>query len=150
MLRVDDPLQLFVGNMTGCCQEFGNVGEGAMLHGSLERNGGIFVIEKIDEKGESACNADGGDRYVSQRYDHRGIDQGSTGGQKILQGNGNGKRERHTQELPKRCTVFCGLNGGEIHFIVGSFHGKYAYRNIVSQSLHFDKYFWIKTLLCSI
>jgi hypothetical protein len=51
MLRVDDPLQLFVGNITGCCQRFGHVGEGAMIHGSTEKNGGIFVVEEIDEKG---------------------------------------------------------------------------------------------------
>jgi len=53
MLRVDDPLQLFVGDMTGCCQRFGDVGEGAMLHGATEKNGGIFVIEEIDENGNA-------------------------------------------------------------------------------------------------
>lgn len=50
ILRVDDPLQLFVGDITGCCQRFGDVGEGAMLHSALEKNGGVFVIEEIDEK----------------------------------------------------------------------------------------------------
>ncbi len=52
MLRPDDPLALFVGNITGCCQRFGDEGEGAMLHSVLEKNGGVFVVEEIDENGK--------------------------------------------------------------------------------------------------
>ncbi len=52
MLRADDELNLFVGNITTCCQCFGNVGEGAMMHSATENNGGVFVIEEIGEKGE--------------------------------------------------------------------------------------------------
>lgn len=53
MLSPDDVLNLFAGNVTTCCQRFGDVGEGAMLLGSIEENGGIFVIEELDEKGKS-------------------------------------------------------------------------------------------------
>jgi len=49
MLRVDDPLHLFAGNITKCCQRFGDVGVGAMLHSATERNGGVFVIEEIED-----------------------------------------------------------------------------------------------------
>ncbi len=52
MLRADDAINLFAGNFTTCCQRFGDVGEGAMLHGSTEKNGGIFVVEELDEKGK--------------------------------------------------------------------------------------------------
>ena len=52
MLSPDDVLNLFAGNITTCCQRFGDVGEGAMLLGSIEENGGIFLIEELDEKGE--------------------------------------------------------------------------------------------------
>lgn len=49
MLEPDDVLNLFAGNITTCCQKFGDVGEGAMLLGSIEENGGIFVVEELDE-----------------------------------------------------------------------------------------------------
>ncbi len=52
MLRADDAINLFAGDFTTCCQKFGDVGEGAMLHGSTEKNGGIFVVEELDEKGK--------------------------------------------------------------------------------------------------
>ena len=52
MLAPDDVLNLFAGNITTCCQRFGDVGEGAMLLGSIEENGGIFVIEELEENGE--------------------------------------------------------------------------------------------------
>lgn len=51
MLNADDPLILFVGTITDCCQELGNVGESAMIHSATEKNGGVFVVEKLDENG---------------------------------------------------------------------------------------------------
>ena len=53
MLEPDDVLNLFAGNITTCCQRFGDVGEGAMLLGSVEENGGIFVVEELDEDGQT-------------------------------------------------------------------------------------------------
>ena len=52
MLEPDDALNLFAGNITTCCQKFGDVGEGSMLLGSIEEDAGIFVVEKIGENGE--------------------------------------------------------------------------------------------------
>ncbi len=52
MLRADDELNLYAGNITTCCQRFGDVGKGSMIHGSTEKNGGIFVVEQLDEKGK--------------------------------------------------------------------------------------------------
>ena len=52
MLEPDDVLNLFAGNITTCCQKFGDVGEGSMLLGSIEENAGIFVVEKVGENGE--------------------------------------------------------------------------------------------------
>ena len=51
MLAPDDVLNLFAGNITTCCQKFGDVGEGAMLLGSIEENAGIFVVEEIGGDG---------------------------------------------------------------------------------------------------
>ena len=53
MLEPDDVLNLFAGNITTCCQKFGDVREGAMMLGSIEENGGIFVVEELDEKGQT-------------------------------------------------------------------------------------------------
>ena len=58
ILRADEPLNLFVGNVTTCCQKSGDVGEGSMQHGSTERNGAIFVIE------ETGTNAVVGQSWV--------------------------------------------------------------------------------------
>ena len=51
MLSPNDIIQMFVGNITDCCQRFGDVGMGAMLLGAIEENCGIFVIEEYDEQG---------------------------------------------------------------------------------------------------
>lgn len=51
ILRADEALNLFAGDITACCQRFGDVGEGAMMHAATEKNGAIFIIEEIDEKG---------------------------------------------------------------------------------------------------
>ena len=53
MLNPDDVLNLFAGNITTCCQKFGDVGEGSMMLGSIEENGGIFVVEELNEKGQT-------------------------------------------------------------------------------------------------
>ena len=53
MLSPDDILNLFAGNITTCCQKFGDVGEGAMLLGSIEENAGIFVVEEKGEEGQT-------------------------------------------------------------------------------------------------
>ena len=52
MLAPDDVLNLFAGNITTCCQKFGNIGEASMLLGAIEENAGIFVVEEIGENGE--------------------------------------------------------------------------------------------------
>ena len=52
MLSPDDVLNLFAGNITTCCQKFGDVGEASMLLGAIEENAGIFVVEEIDENGK--------------------------------------------------------------------------------------------------
>ncbi len=52
MLEPDDALNLFAGNITTCCQKFGDIGEASMLLGSIEENAGIFVVEEIGENGE--------------------------------------------------------------------------------------------------
>ena len=52
VLRADEALNLFAGDITTCCQKFGDVGEGTLMHASTENNGGIFVIEEMDEKGQ--------------------------------------------------------------------------------------------------
>ena len=41
MLMFYEPLNLFAGNITTCCQAFKDIGEGAMLLGALEKNAGI-------------------------------------------------------------------------------------------------------------
>ena len=53
MLSPNDIIQMFVGNITDCCQKFGDVGMGSMLLGAIEENCGIFVIEEYDEKGNA-------------------------------------------------------------------------------------------------
>lgn len=52
MLAPDDVLNLFAGNITTCCQKFGDIGEASMLLGAIEENAGIFVVEEIGENGE--------------------------------------------------------------------------------------------------
>lgn len=52
MLAPDDVLNLFAGNITTCCQKFGDIGEASMLIGAIEENAGIFVIEELDENGK--------------------------------------------------------------------------------------------------
>ena len=54
ILRIDDPLTLTIGNVTTCCQRFGEgqPGESSMLHSALEENGSVFVVEEVDENGE--------------------------------------------------------------------------------------------------
>ncbi len=51
MLSPNDILTMFVGNITDCCQKFGGVGMGAMLLGAIEENGGIFVVEELQDDG---------------------------------------------------------------------------------------------------
>ena len=51
MLSPNDILTMFAGNLTDCCQKFGDVGMGAMLLGAIEENAGIFVIEELQENG---------------------------------------------------------------------------------------------------
>ena len=51
MLSPNDILTMFAGNITDCCQKFGDVGMGAMLLGAIEENAGIFVVEELQENG---------------------------------------------------------------------------------------------------
>ncbi len=53
ILRIDDPLHFTIGNITTCCQRFGQgqPGESSMLHSATEENGSVFVVEEVDEYG---------------------------------------------------------------------------------------------------
>lgn len=53
ILRIDDPLHFTIGNITTCCQRFGQSqpGESSMLHSATEENGSVFVVEEVDEYG---------------------------------------------------------------------------------------------------
>lgn len=51
MLSPNDILTMFAGNITDCCQKFGDAGMGAMLLGAIEENAGIFVVEELQENG---------------------------------------------------------------------------------------------------
>lgn len=48
-LRLDDPLAMTVGTLTGCCQELNNCAEVCMEHSMVDKNGRVFVIK--DEEG---------------------------------------------------------------------------------------------------
>ena len=48
VLRLDDAVGIFAGNITDCCQKVGGVGESAMLHSMKEKSGRVFVVR--DEK----------------------------------------------------------------------------------------------------
>ncbi len=52
MLRPDDPLAIFVGTLTDCCQELDNAGEDCMTHSVTDKNGGVFVVEEVDDSGK--------------------------------------------------------------------------------------------------
>ena len=51
MLSPNDVMTMFAGNITDCCQRFGDCGMGAMLLGTIEENAGIFVVEELQEDG---------------------------------------------------------------------------------------------------
>ncbi len=61
MLRADEIMNLFAGNVTGCCQAFGREGYGSMLHAAKSRKGGVFVVEEIDADGKVV-------RYLAQSW----------------------------------------------------------------------------------
>jgi len=50
VLRLDDAVGIFVGNITHCCQKVGGIGETAMLHSMKEKNGRVFVVRDSDNK----------------------------------------------------------------------------------------------------
>ena len=53
IVRIDDPLHYAIGEITNCCQTIGEgqPGETSMIHSATEKNGGLFVVEELDEKG---------------------------------------------------------------------------------------------------
>ena len=53
ILRADDPLNILLGNATRCCQQVGLDGENSMRHAAMEDTGRTFVVEEIDENGNS-------------------------------------------------------------------------------------------------
>ena len=57
MLRADDILNLLAGQMTDCCQVFDDVAGMAADHASRSKNGGIFVVEKLDKEGNRSLIA---------------------------------------------------------------------------------------------
>ena len=48
-------MNILAGNATDCCQRVEGVGEGVMEHGALTKNGRIFVVEEIDEHGNTVA-----------------------------------------------------------------------------------------------
>lgn len=54
IVRIDDPLHYAIGEITNCCQTIGEgqPGETSMIHSATEKNGGLFVVEELDEKGK--------------------------------------------------------------------------------------------------
>ncbi len=52
MLRPDDPLAIFIGNLTDCCQAINQPGEKCMQHSVKNKQGGVFVVEEVDEEGK--------------------------------------------------------------------------------------------------
>ncbi len=53
MLGADEYDNIVSGNKTTCCQRTGDWAEASAEHGSTEENGGIFVVEELDEKGKA-------------------------------------------------------------------------------------------------
>lgn len=53
IVRSDDPIAIFAGNITSCCQKLGDAqpGEPSMIHSAIERNGSMFIVEEVDEFG---------------------------------------------------------------------------------------------------
>lgn len=53
IVRMDDPLHFAIGEITNCCQTIGEgqPGESSMIHSATERNGALFVVEELDERG---------------------------------------------------------------------------------------------------
>jgi len=49
VLRLDDAIGIYAGNITNCCQKLGGAGETAMLHSMQEKHGRVFVVR--DETG---------------------------------------------------------------------------------------------------
>ena len=49
VLRLDDAIGIYAGNITNCCQKLGGAGETAMLHSMQEKHGRVFVVR--DESG---------------------------------------------------------------------------------------------------
>lgn len=54
IVRMDDPIAIFAGNITSCCQKLGEgqPGEPSMIHSAIERNGSMFIVEEVDEFGK--------------------------------------------------------------------------------------------------
>ncbi len=55
IVRMDDPIAIFAGNITSCCQKLGEgqPGEPSMIHSAIERNGSMFIVEEVDEFGNT-------------------------------------------------------------------------------------------------
>ena len=54
IVRLDDPLHFAIGNITNCCQTIGDLqpGESSMIHSAVERNGALFIVEELDDRGQ--------------------------------------------------------------------------------------------------
>jgi len=50
VLRLDDAVGIFIGNITDCCQKIGGPGDTAMLHSMTEKNGRVFVVRDANNK----------------------------------------------------------------------------------------------------
>jgi len=50
VLRLDDVLGIYIGNITDCCQKIGGAGHTSMLHSMIEKNGRVFVVR---DKGDN-------------------------------------------------------------------------------------------------
>lgn len=104
ILRADDPMNILAGNVTNCCQKIGGLGEGTMLHASIEDTGRIFMVEEIDEKGRVV-------KPVAQSWVWRNKDticfdniEISAGEKpKLKEDNGDIKAQQEILEIYKEC-----------------------------------------------
>ena len=67
LLRADEAMNILMGNATDCCQTVSREAKGSVEHASKSKNGRVFVIEELDDKGQVV-------RYVAQSWVWRNKD----------------------------------------------------------------------------
>ena len=68
VLNTDDPLVLFVGEITNCCQILNDAGESSWEHSAINKNGSVFVIEEVDNYGNPV-------KVIAQSWVWRNVDR---------------------------------------------------------------------------